>query len=215
MSEEVIKRFNSEKAVTEYAARFPMEMAILRLGGVYPGETSEGIKNPYTGEQEKEYFGNIGEHCFAVAHCADVITNKVVGDDNPQKKKIISRALVHDAAKGFEVMRKKAVNAGILTDAYSITAYETIRPMLETQRVAQDIIDYMTNAGSETGHISLVSFVEIQDGTPTLKTRDNLAEMIVHLADDMTYTPVTKAGGPIKTCYVTMEEKMQLSDFPR
>lgn len=38
--------------------------------------------------------------------------------------------------------------------------------------------------------------------------------MIVHLADDMTFTPIVSAGETAETSYVTIEERMNLSDFP-
>lgn len=214
MTKEVLKRVDFEKAVPEYAARFPMEMAILRLGGVYPGERIEGFTNPYTGEVDNEYFGNVGEHCVAVAYAAEVLARNVLGVDNPQSTNIVRRALVHDSTKRFEVMRKKAVKAGVIEDAYSPKSYETIKPVLEAQGVASDIVDYMANAGSETGHNSLTSFVQIEEGTPSLRTQDNLPEMIVHLADDMTHTPITQAGETADTYYLTAEERMHASDFP-
>lgn len=203
-----------ERIIPEYTLRFPMEMGILRLGGVYPGEKTEEFRNPYTGEIDAEYFGNIGDHCIAVAHCAEILATSVSGYDNPQTKNIIRRALVHDATKRFEVMRKKALKQGLIEDVYSTRAYETIRPILEQQGVSSDVIQYMANAGAETGHNSLKDFIEIKDGVPVLKTEDNLAEMIVHLADDMTHTSFAKPGEVAQTQYLTIEERMVASDFP-
>ncbi len=213
MSQEATLHVDFAKVTPEYAKRFPMEMAVLRLGGVYPGEKIEGFKNPYTGNDETEYFGNVGEHCVAVAHCAEVLATSVLGIDDPEAVKIARRGLVHDATKGFEIMRRNAVKAGLIEDAYSAKAYETIRPILEQQGIAADTIEYMINAGAETGHNSMASFVEIQDGNPTLKTKDKLPEMIVHLADDMTHTPIVKAGEVADTFYLTTPERMEAGDF--
>jgi len=200
---------------SDYERRFPMEMAILRVGGVYPGERTEGTINPYTGEVETEYFGNIGEHCLAVALGAEIIAENILGVDHPQKRTIVARALVHDATKGFEIMRNNAVRTGVVDDAYSPKAYETIRPLLEEKGIASDIVEYMVNAGSETGHISLASFVVINSKSqPTLRIERNLSEMIVHLADDMTHSTIAKAGEPSETYYLTASEKMEASDFP-
>lgn len=214
MSIELAKPVDFNKALPDFESRFPMEMSILRLGGVYPRERNEGVVNPYTGELDIEYFGNIGEHCVAVALCAEIIVDKVLGEEHPQKRTIIARALVHDSTKRFEIMRKKAVKAGAISDAYSPKAYDTIKPLLEERNIAIDIVEYMANAGSETGHISFVDFIEVRDGIPVLRTEDNLAKMIVHHADDMTYTPIVQAGETADTHFVTTAEKMEASNFP-
>lgn len=199
--------------IPEYTSRFPKEMSILKIGGVYPGEKPDILVNPYTRKAETEYFGNIGEHCIAVAQCAEILANELVGKDHPQTRSIITRALVHDATKRFEIMRQAAVEDGILHNAYSESAYATIKPLLEEEGVSEEISDYMVHAGEETGHISLASFVELKDEKPVLKTEDNLAEMIIHLADDMTFTPIVKEGEKAKTFFLTTHERMQASDF--
>src|SRR5258708_3371590 len=127
MTREAPKRVDFATAVPEYAKRFPMEMCILGLRGIDLRRKKEGFKDPYTGTDDSEYFGNVGEHCVTVAYCADVLATCVLGSGNLQNRNIVRRALVHDATKRFEVMRKKAVNAGVIEDAYSPSAYETIR----------------------------------------------------------------------------------------
>lgn len=214
MTVEIGKPVDCNKALPDLESRFPMQMAILRLGGVYPREQNEGTVNPYTGELDTEYFGNIGEHCLAVAICAETIADKVLGKDHPQKRSIVARALVHDSTKRFEIIRRKAVRAGAIDDAYSPKAYDTIKPLLEEKGIAPNIIEYMANAGSETGHNSFVDFVQVRDGTPTLKTENNLAEMIVHHADDMTYTPIFSEGETADTYFLTAQERMEASNFP-
>ena len=214
MTVELAKPVDFHKALPDFESRFPMEMAILKLGGVYPREQNEGTVNPYTGELDTEYFGNIGEHSLAVALCAEIITDNVLGETHPQKRNIVARALIHDSTKRFEIMRRKAVKAGAIDDAYSYKAYDTIKPLLEERGMAPDIIAYMAIAGSETGHNSFVDFVAMRDGAPTLKTEGNLAEMIVHHADDMTYTPIVKAGEAADTYFLTAPERMEASNFP-
>lgn len=213
MSVEFAKPIEMAKLKPDFERRFPMEMGILRIGGVYPGQT-EATQNPYTGEDEREYFGNIGEHCMAVALCSEIIAEGIFGKDSSKTISIVKRALVHDSTKRFEIMRRKAVKAGALDDAYSKSAYEKIKPLLEEKGVAPDIIEYMSTAGSETGHISFPDFVRVVDGEPVLNTQDNLAEMIVHLADDMTHTPIGQPEEALKTHFLTTHERMEASDFP-
>lgn len=203
-----------KESIPEFTSRFPLEMSVLRLGGVHPTEQSREFKNPYSQKVESEQFNNIGEHCIAVAYCAEVIATKVLGQNNPEVKTIVSRALVHDSTKRFEIMRKKAVTEGIIDDAYSPTAYQTIKPLLRENGVTEEIVEYMADAGRETGHNSLPDFVTVVNGQPVLNSDNNLPEMIVHLADDMTSTSIPKEGETAQTSYVTFEERMQLSDFP-
>lgn len=147
MANEVLTHVDVQKSIANFEKAYPMEMSVLKLGGVYPREGSAETVNPYTGEKDTEYFGNIGEHCVSVAECADILTEQFLGAENPLRKHTVSRALVHDAGKRFEIMRKKAVKAGKINDAYSPKAYATIRPILENAGVADDVIAYMTRTG--------------------------------------------------------------------
>ena len=66
-----LEKVDLANAVPEYEQRFPEEMGMLDLCGVYPGKKyEEGFLNPYTYEVDNGYHGNIGEHCIAVANCA-------------------------------------------------------------------------------------------------------------------------------------------------
>ncbi len=210
---EVLTYIDIQKSIVNFEKAYPMEMSVLRLGGVYPGVGSAETVNPYTDEIDTEYFGNIGEHCVSVAECADILIEQFLGINHPLRRQTVSRALVHDAGKRFEIMRKKAVKARKADDAYSPKAYETIRPILEKAGVTDDVIGYMARAGQETGHNSMANFISVHNGQPTLIT-DSLPDMIVHLADDMTFTPIVGAGETTQTSFVTVEERMKLSDFP-
>lgn len=208
------ERGDYEVAVAVYERRFPKEMEILRLGGVYPSDT-QSVKNPYTGEIDTEYFGNVGEHCIAVARCAEILATSILEDHEQQAVDTITRrALVHDAFKRFEVMRKKSLDKGLITDVYSHGAGETPISIFEDQGVSAEMIEYISNTGTETGYLSLKDFILLEDGFLRLKTYNNLSEMIVHLADDMTYTPITTLAASAKTQYVTFSERVVLANFP-
>lgn len=215
MTTENLRPVDFATLVPEYDKRFPMEMAVLRIGGVFPGEATQGLVDPYTNLVDTEYFGNVGEHCVAVANLSEILAKKVLGENDARVRGITSRGLMHDAAKRYEVMRKKAVKAGIIDmkDPYERSAYQTIKPLLEAHGLAPDIVDYMAEAGSETGHQSIPDFVELVDGNPVLITRDNLPEMIVHIADDMTSTPIVNEGETAVTTYMTFPQRAIASDF--
>lgn len=208
------ERNDYEVAVAVYERRFPKEMEILRLGGVYPSDT-QSLKNPYTGETDTEYFGNVGEHCIAVARCAEILATSVLGDHEQQTIDTITRrALVHDAFKRFEVMRKKSMHKGVVADVYSHSAYEALSSILKSQGVPAEMVEYMSKAGTETGYLSLKDFISLEDGLPRLNAQNNLPEMIVHLADDMTYTSLAESGKSAETYYVTFAERVVLANFP-
>lgn len=221
-----------------YEREYPQAMSILRLGGVYPRE-HQVIKNPYTGDVHDEYFGNVGEHCVAVAGAAEKIAKailqskiirrtiaKVVPSLKEEEirrqgeiRDITERAIIHDSTKRFEVMRRDQVRAKEGADttsgeAYTASAYETIKPILKEKGIVTDITVYMANAGKETGHNSMGDFVLAMEGHLILNHNRTLAEKIVHLADDMTYTPLVDEGQTAETSYLTVEERMKASDFP-
>lgn len=208
-----IAHLKVDDLLERFEIKFPREMQILHIGGVYPHEQPTG-QDPYTKEPQTEYMGNIGEHCMAVALCADALVQAYLGADHAEREDIVRRALVHDATKGFEVMRKKAVKSGLIADAYSPRAYDAIRSILEKQGESGETVDYMQRAGRETGHNSLPDFIELEGDQPRL-IADNLPDMIIHLADDMTFTPLATADESTQTSFVTITERMELSDFPQ
>jgi hypothetical protein len=202
-----------------YEKDYPQAMSILRLGGVYPGE-HQVITNPYTGREHDAYFGNVGEHCMGVGEAAEAIANAIPDLEKKQIQNITERAIIHDSTKRYEVMRRDIIRGKKGADttsgtAYTASAYESIRPILQAQGVKPNVIDYMANAGKETGHNSLPDFIVLNEkGEPSLNPKRTLAEKIVHLADDMTYTPVANKGEHPVTSYLTASERMVASDFP-
>jgi len=207
--------FDPLSRLLEFEKRFPLAMRILHIGGVHPTEDSK-MDNPYTGRPDHESFTNIGEHCLAVASLTYTLAlrlhqNGVLSPEDVDRA--TSRALVHDANKRLEIMRRNAVREGIIEDAYSPQAYETIRPILLAQEVDLDMVNYMVQAGSETSHLSISSFLTLDDGIPAL-TSGRLVDKIIHLADDMTSTSIPQPGEKPMTVYLTPWERMVASEFP-
>ncbi len=65
--------------------------------------------------------------------------------------------------------------------------------------------------GGMTGHNSLKKFLIIKDGKLQLNPERTLTEMIVHIADDMTYSASGEDGEV--TQYVSFEKRAELSKF--
>jgi hypothetical protein len=181
--------------------------------------------NPYNHEIDPEYMGNIGEHCLAVANLVkkwiQAAQTNTLFKNPAESDQAIERAAVHDATKGIEILRKKAIKKAKdegkeaeMGDAYTVSAYKTIRAILEQAQISPEIIAYLENAGKETGHNSLPDFVLLQDGQPTLNLHRSLSVMMVHLADDMTYTPIVGAGEKTETYYLPIIQRMAAADFP-
>lgn len=199
----------------EFTERFPFAIQILRIGGVHPTEDAK-MDNPYTGKPHDESFTNIGEHCLAVASLASTLAFRLHERgilSSAEAALVTSRALIHDANKRIEIMRRNAVREGVIDDAYSPKAYETIRPVLQSQGIEQELVDYMAGAGKETGHLSIRDFLMLSDGIPSL-VPGRMAEKIIHLADDMTSTSIPLPGERPLTVYLTPWERMIASDFP-
>lgn len=209
------KPFDPLTRLENFTNRFPLAMQILRIGGVHPTEDSR-LVNPYTGEPDDEVFTNIGEHGFAVACFTQTVAKPLQTQGiltEAEVDQLAVRGLVHDANKRIEIFRRKAVKAGVIEDAYSPKAYETIRPILQAQGIDQESIEYMAQAGSETSHLSLKDFLILDDGMPTL-TPGKLIDKLIHLADDMTHTSIPAEGERPLTIYLTPWERMVASDFP-
>lgn len=196
--------FDPLTCLEEFAARFPLAIQILRIGGVHPTEDAK-MDNPYTGKPHDESFTNIGEHCLAVASLASTLAFRLHERgilSSEEAGLVTSRALVHDANKRIEIMRRNAVREGAIDDAYSPRAYETIKPILQAQGIDQELVDYMAGSGKETGHLSIRDFLMLPNGIPSL-VPDRFAEKIIHLADDMTSTSIPLPGERPLTVYLT------------
>lgn len=202
-----------KEALEKFKESHQIAFELLDIGGVHPEKVSS-IENPYLdGEIDNEDFRNVGEHNVAVGICADNIADVLVKKGvltEEGKSEIVLRALIHDANKRFEVMRKKAKRTGKDVDVYGEKGYETMFDYLKQNfpDLSPTLGVYLKNAGMETGHTSLKDFVTVnQSGEPYLKYHVQLPEMIVHLADDMT----SSLDG--KTNWVTAAERMKASDF--
>lgn len=212
-----LKKMDLENLLEEYTRRFPDEIALLRIGGVHPTEP-ERILNPYLTEFEgknvwdEEDFTNVGEHCLAVAFATEKIAN-MIALPAEKRDEVIKRALVHDATKRYELMRKKAKKAGAETDVYSQAAYEAISEIMLQNGIESEVADYLKFAGKETGHNSLPDFLALdKKGDILLAPGVTLEKMIVHLADDMCHTPFPNPKN--ETYFVDILARMLLSDFP-
>lgn len=207
--------FDPLTRLAEFTEKYPFAMQILRIGGVHPTEDTR-MDNPYTNQPDFESFTNIGEHNLAVGSFAEAVAKglQAVGALTEQDIGWATvRGLVHDANKRLEILRRNAMRAGVIEDAYSPKAYDTIRPILLAQDVAADLVEYLARAGAETSHLSIPGFLELRDGLPSL-VPERLVDKIIHLADDMTSTSIPQAGERPLTVYLTPWERMVASDFP-
>jgi len=212
-----LRLFVPERASSELSARFPHVFALFERIGMHPQRPGEAF-DPYTNQPARESFHNIGVHCVAVAHAAAKIAGAMVRAgviDAAAGDLIVERGLVHDVSKPFEVMRRDARRSGLIgDDAYSISAYEKLRPLLVENGFRPDTAAYIAGAGSETGHNSLKDFVLAgPEGTIRL-IEGAIPEKIVHLADDMTFTsmPLKEGEEPV-TMFLTPWERMLASRF--
>lgn len=207
--------FYKEKFETQYRDAFE----ILRAAGVHPDETSE-IPNPYEpGESENKDFRNIGEHNVAAGVVAYKIADALFHERTIEKgtrEKIVGRALIHDANKRFEIYRRDAFRkkGQSDTDVYSAEAYEAVTEKVKQIGVKGKLVDYLKDAGKETGHTSSSAFVRIDaSGVVALRTDVPLKDMVVHLSDDMVASPLPGQTDHTETQLVTVQERMDLCKF--
>lgn len=203
------------EAKMEFERKFPQAFRVLEVGGVHP-DKNEPMENPYkNNELDSEDFRNVGEHCVSVGICANKIAEELLSSDainDEMYRNITERSLIHDTNKRFEVFRKKARGPDQSEGVYDKEAYETMQDLLRDQGVSSDLLGYIEKAGKETGHGSLRDFISISDdGEIILNPERSLEEMIVHLADDMTSSPLPGTKGDTK--FVTTGERMEAGKF--
>lgn len=207
-----VKIFNPLLHLEEFEGRFPKELALFRAVGIHP-QVLANIINPYTLKPATESFSNIGEHCLAVGYCASKIAQALCSAgliDEAARDWVTSRALVHDLTKPYEIMRRSAKELG---DVYSVTAYDKLRPLLIDIGVAEEMAEYLMVAGRETGHNSLKDFIVCGPNGFDRLVPGKLAEKVVHLADDMTFTSTPKGYDKPITAFLTCWERMLASQF--
>lgn len=220
-----------QEIYNEYKERFeekyPVAFSILEIGGVHP-DKNEPMVNPYLcdpklnepGCLDNEDFRNIGEHCVSVAICADKIARYLIKKgaiDENVRAEVIGRALIHDANKRFEIFRRKAREKGLPVEVYNKRAYDTMyEKVIENGlEINKSLAEYLKNAGKETGHSSLTDFVTLdENGEIALKRDLTIEEIIVHLSDDMTASPLPDKTKNSEIKFVTTEERMELGNFP-
>ncbi len=211
-----VQLFSPKDVLADFEARFPKVFELFARVGIHPTK-SLGIHNPYTGKQETEDFRNIGEHCIAVGYAASKIMDALVRAGVAEQSDadyVIERALVHDLNKPYEIIRRKAKGMDVPEEVYSASAYDKLEPLLLELGVSEEMVSYLVHAGKETGHNSLKDFLALGEGGVTGITRDMIAEKIVHLADDMTFTSTPqKEGQEPVTAFLTPKDRMYASGF--
>lgn len=126
---------------------------------------------------------------------------------------VTKRALVHDIAKPFEIMRKKRLSGPTLPAAYIPSAYEQLAPLLVELGFDRALSEYIAFAGQETGHSSLSKFITVKNRKVKLASGMFEAK-IVHLIDDMTFTSIPKPGERPITAFLEPWPRMLAAGFP-
>lgn len=208
--------FDPHQQIQNYEKKFPSEMALLRVVGIHP-LSNGAVINPYTNQMTTENYQNIGEHCISVAYCAEKIAQALQQKGlltESDVELITARALVHDLNKPFEIMRRDAARSGLVTeDVYSVTAYDQVAQFMQACGASSDIVEYLKTAGSETGHNSLKMFIVPGEHGIERLVDGKLAEKIVHLADDMTFTNIPDGRESTVTSFLTCWERMLAAQF--
>lgn len=206
----VVSTFEPEKLLVKFAEQFPEEFQIFRVTGVHPTEP-KAIVNPYSDRQDAQSFQNIGLHLLAVAQCAAAIAERLKSRgviSIEEERDIVRRALVHDVGKPFEIMRRNAVKSGVVEEAYNETAYAELEAHLVRAGLSPSMAEFITRAGSETGHLSLKNFIAANPSGDFELISSRLSDKVVHIADAMTYTSNPQGRTKVVAAYLTCWERM-------
>ncbi len=189
---------------------------ILEIAGVSPFDTHMMV-NPYTKERDNENFSNVWRHCVAVANFAEQLAQKcrewwLINES--EKVEIIKAALLHDGDKRLELMRKKARSEWLDVDPYGEAGYATIEKIFSDASVDPKTLKTIKTMWWLTGHNSLKQFIILgTDGNLTLNLERSLADMIIHIADDSTYS--SPWSEEEVTSYVPFLERARRSEFEK
>lgn len=212
---ESLSPFNDQPWIEKFTAQYPTAMEILKLGGVHPDQSQNpSLTNPYTNTPHTGDYSNIGRHCIAVAACFEAIAKPLVDNQAISQAEFengIQRALIHDATKRFETMRRDYLktNSG---NSYSSQAYEEVIKKIGPTISSPELLEYLTHAGVETGHNSLPNFL-VNNDSRLLLIEGSLVQKVIHLSDDMTASSIPFPGSPEKTYFVTPELKMLITGY--
>lgn len=210
IAENVLSHEQLMSLAHEFQQRYPDAMNILDITWVSPFRSREMI-NPYTNKSDTEDFSNVWRHCVAVAYAASKIADNL-NLSQEEKDKIIRAALLHDADKRLEVMRKNAQKAWVKIDVYGEEWYKTIEFIFSDKGLDPNILSTIQSMGGMTGHNSLKKFLIVKNGGIQPNPERNIAEMIVHIADDMTHSSLGSTEE--STQYVSLEKRAELWRFP-
>ena len=183
---------------------FPGEMKLLEHLGVHPVR-SVALSDPFSKAAGKEDFRNIGEHSIAVASAARVLSKTLVESGKlpmREHRRIVQRALLHDAFKPFEIMYRRSHGDTIDLPKCRAAALSD----LAKERIPSFLLQQLLTAGSEVGHENLRTYVRWDKGQPVLR-KDLLGEKIVFFADAVTYSALPQGANRGTTSFTTSEAR--------
>ena len=198
-----------------FEKRFPRAFKLLERcwSGPFPqGPFDEAARmNPFDKRRVVEgSFNNIGRHCIWVAFFADVVCEECVEAgllSNEQQAAIVEEALLHDATKFLEILRRQA-SIPFLEIEYAVLATEdrqilTSDPFHLTVEEAGKLIE----VGAYTGGIEGFRRFLGADLDGVVFLEGDLEKRIVRLADDMTLSTALSAGFPEATLFMPASRK--------
>lgn len=201
-----------------FEENYPKALALIKLGGIYPNKAgiSPDMEDPYNQTMQKGNYTNIGEHVISAGFCFQAVAKPLLEVDFLTEEEFdqgTEGALIHDASKRWELMRRDYARKNPGYEPYSDEAYKTVHEILVSKGVEEDLIKRMVESGKESGAQSFRRFIEITDENEILLKSRRMVDKILHLADDMTATTNPEEGSEPATAFLTPLERMIASNF--
>ena len=213
---------DSEKARLILEPRYPDAYQLMKRVGVHPDSGIQEFLNPISGKVVREDFSNIGNHLSCVGLVADSLCSALVeaGALSPaQHHCITERALMHDAAKPYQIFLIRAIRDGSLSqeDFYSPKIdlyYERCIEHLIANGLAERearlvFFDYGSETGSEPERMK--DFIEADSNGLKWSCPASLEAQLVHLSDDMVGSTKPSPGNPARNVLLTTRERVLLT----
>jgi len=201
--------FDPAPFAARYFELYPSAFELLRAGGVHPFD-SQDFPNPYDGGTDRRDFRNVGWHSLAVGIFADRIGRHLVEKGRlmeAEHYQLVERALIHDACKRIEVLRREKLGTSLPERGAQI------RAELDRIGIKTDMADQLAFSGLECRWEALPQFLLAEFPDRLSIAPGKILAKTVMLCDLMTSTGFPDEQGRCSTYFLSYLERCAASSL--
>ncbi|RIL07027.1 MAG: hypothetical protein DCC75_10355 [Proteobacteria bacterium] len=215
--------FNTDQLIELFEANYGDELQVLGMVGTHPNSGPRSFYDPFMEGETLEDYSNVGRHSMMVAACTLVITEALSRAElltKAESRQAVSRALLHDACKPYDIFLNRRIAAGQLSlraleDSAMLGKIEEelIRFGADRELAHLLVHDY----GSETGAgiRNVRSLLSISQSGLELTPGCSMVKQITHLADDLVFSAAPTGELSDQHWILTAHERYSATQFFR